>query len=113
MNQLVHDGEFNVLQHLVERQLVIRRIENANYSRLLFGVPMNVTERLGLQFGSPRNDQRDIPVLEVEALLPDGETLDGIMFGQHRAFPRSFRQGGRQRRLCTRVACENDQENQG
>ena len=49
MDELVHDGEFDVLEHVVEGYLVIGGIEEPNDRSLLIGIPMNVAECPGLQ----------------------------------------------------------------
>src|SRR5713226_3066142 len=81
MDQLVHDCELHVGEHLRTWQLVVRSVEYREDGARLALVPLDLTSRLGLEFTAVGHYDRDPPVAEAEALLPNGKPLIQKLLG--------------------------------
>src|SRR5580765_5685058 len=70
MHQFVNDGKLHVRWNLVLGQLIVRRIQNFDDGALLPCRPIDVPQSTLLQVPDPDNPDFDLPVFQMQALLP-------------------------------------------
>lgn len=88
VDQFMNDGEFNIVQRGMEGKPVIRRVEHTNDSGSLILIPMNIAERVGPKIGRMDGKDGDLPILQMQTLLPKGQLLRDELFGEGFALAR-------------------------
>src|SRR6478672_334405 len=70
MHQFVNDAKLHVRWNLILGQLIVGRIQNFDDGGLVRGRPIDVAQSTLLQIPDPDNPDFDLPVFQMQALLP-------------------------------------------
>ena len=110
MDQLVNHRELHVIQHVVERHLVLGRVQYADYRGLFVRVPVDVSQGLGFELVGVNHGHRHRPILKVETLLPEPQLFVGEGGREHRALAGMFIDCGGISREKTAGRCQQEED---
>ena len=93
VNQFVDDGEFHIVQHRGGRKRIVVSRKHRDISLLAIQVPVDISKRLRFQGRGVDQVNLDLPVVQIQTLLPGLKGLVDEAFGHSLALLIFYRYG--------------------